>query len=348
MGRNRLTLRALVTLVVLYAGTAVLDAGHERGERGLGIVASITNAPIVPDGNVTGRVTDFVIDLDADMDPAAPGRTLLAGRRIWIQLPAQFERDHTVPFRTAFTASDCVPLNLRCNTAFLLQGWPQHPVGFPPPNMANLWTVDFDEFTNTIVVTALRDLVAAPPLEPGIKQIHVFLAGFTNPRPGAYRVRVAAETGPDGTLERGSGVLRIVPMVRPAIAIASSFNSGAPNSIFQKTTPGSQVSLPYDFLLWNRDGEPFTDVALRQIGDHLSLLVHDERVVGYVLIDAPARASGQKLLAAGASASATTPVSGVPTARLRAVFEAGDVPGEYVLTVGLLDGNRIGLFVQVQ
>lgn len=61
---------------------------------------------------------------------------------------------------------------------------------------------------------------------------------------------------------------------------------------------------------------------------------------------APTGASGQRLIAQDASGPATAPVSRVPTARLRATFQAGDRAGEYGLTVGLVGGNRLELFVR--
>ena len=152
------------------------------------------------------------------MDPVVAGRSLRAGRTIRVRLPRAVERDPAVLFRALFSDPSCVPSNVQCNTAILLQGWPQHPIGFPPPNIPNLWTVHFKEDTNSVVVTALQDLLANPRREPGIKQIHMLLTGFTNPLPGLCRVGVVAETGPDGEPETGWGRLLVRPRLRPTIA----------------------------------------------------------------------------------------------------------------------------------
>jgi len=216
--RRRFWPAILVTLVVMSAVSAASQSA--RGERESagwrsGIVQSVAPAPVVPDGATAGHVTDFVINLAVDMNPAAAGRSLAAGRTIRVTLPRAFQRDPSIPFRTLLTDPGCVPGNIHCNTIFLLQGWPQHPVGFPPANMPGLWTVGFEETTNTVVLTALQDLIANPPTEPGIKQIHLLLAGFANPAPGLYHVGVVAETGPGGEAEGGWGRLLVRPGCSP-------------------------------------------------------------------------------------------------------------------------------------
>jgi len=132
-GHCRAVLKRLAVAAVALSMTVAAPAAHL-----VSVVAGIDSAPIVADGTTTGRVTDFVIDLAIDMDPAVPGRTLRAGRTIRVTLPEAFERDPAVPFGTLFNNPACAPSNVQCNTAVLLQGWPQHPVGFPPPNMPTL------------------------------------------------------------------------------------------------------------------------------------------------------------------------------------------------------------------
>jgi hypothetical protein len=117
------------------------------------------------------------------------------------------------------------------------------------------------EGTHTIVYTALEDLNPTPPLEPGIKQMHLILNGFKNPPPGQYQIEVTAETGPGGTVERGVGFIQIHPKIRPSINVTSVFNDGTPNTIFQETTPGTQTPLLYDFLLWDQRGNAFEGVS---------------------------------------------------------------------------------------
>ena len=93
---------------------------------------------------------------------------------------------------------------MECNTGVVLQGWPQNPIRPPFLN----YSIEYEEQTRTITLTALKDLVPDPPLEPGIKQIHLMLLDFVNPRPGEYRVSVTAETGPGGAFIASDHTLR--------------------------------------------------------------------------------------------------------------------------------------------
>ena len=105
------------TVVALGSMAAVADEG---------LVKSIVSAPVVGDGDVAGRVTDLVITLDTSLDPAVPGRTLMKGKSIKITLPTTFTNNGTLPVKAVGTEG-CKPPDLQCNTAVLLQGWPQHP-----------------------------------------------------------------------------------------------------------------------------------------------------------------------------------------------------------------------------
>ena len=67
-------LAAAVFLAQTYPATA-------SGPSSSGIVGSVVKAPISPDGDVAGAVTDFVINLAVDMDPSAPGRVLRMGEK---------------------------------------------------------------------------------------------------------------------------------------------------------------------------------------------------------------------------------------------------------------------------
>lgn len=72
--------------------------------------------------------------------------------------------------------------------------------------------------------------------------------------PAATGRLVEAETGPGGTLEVGTGTVRILPHTRPSIGLTSVFNPGRPSPIHQETGPGQEAPVPYDLLLWGRDG----------------------------------------------------------------------------------------------
>lgn len=214
---NRVLLSGIIALCIV---TFPIQASHN-------IVISGVKAPIAADGDVVSAATDLVIDLDTSLDPAVPGRTLLAGRTIKVILPDQFVDTGRLPLQDVFSSSTCVPGNLQCSTAVLLQGWPQRPIlprvpPAPPGVGAPQYSLSL-EGTNTIVFTANVDLIPGVPLSgPGIKQIHLILNGFTNPaHPGFYPVAVEAETGPNGEMERGDGTVRILLRIRPSINVTS-------------------------------------------------------------------------------------------------------------------------------
>ena len=81
---HKWTGRALLSVVALPAMLGLAMAPAQAS----GLVKSIVKAPIAPDGDVAGAVTDFVINLNVDMDPAAPGKMLRKGQAIKIKLPA--------------------------------------------------------------------------------------------------------------------------------------------------------------------------------------------------------------------------------------------------------------------
>ncbi len=336
---TRIALSVLVLwLLVLASGSAFPNIA--LAQAGEGIVHSVRVAPVVPDGDVAGHVTDFVINFDISMDPEVAGRGLAQGKTIKVTLPDAFVNDESLPLAGVGTHEDCVPGNLRCNTAVLLQGWPQHPV--PPPKYELSY-----EGTNTIVFTALEDIVSNPPAEPGIKQSHLILNSFTNPGPGIYQIQVAAETGPGGTVEQGVGTLEILPDVPPRISIVSAFNEGTPNTLYQTAEPGQQTPLPYDLLLWDTGGEPLPDVTISDmIGDRAEL-VQGDRIVGEVTVETPADATGHRVFTEEPSSAINAPVTGVPTVRLRAFFETGSAPGDYTVIFSLAGGNSAQAFVTV-
>jgi hypothetical protein len=118
--------------------------------------------------------------------------------------------------------------------------------------------------------------------------------------------------------------------------------------MFQTAVVNSPTPFPYDLLLWDRNGEPLTDVTLQQASRELVLLIQGGRAVGYIAVDAPQRARGQRVFSQIPSVAATSPVVGVPTARLRVFFTTGDTPGAYGLRFGLFGGNSVETVVRVQ
>ena len=340
----------LFILILLAVITALPSQPAAAASGGRGIVHSVVKAPIVPDGDVAGEPTDVVINLDRSLDPSVVGRTLLKGNQIKITLPTTFVNTG-LPGQTIFTPG-CSPPSLQCSTGILLQGWPQHPIFpmFPPASgPPTLYTTSL-EGTHTLVFTALQDVVPGVLLPgPGIKQIHLFAVGFVNPSPGQYPIEVMAQTGPGGSWESGTGRLNIVPRAKPSINITSVFNGlGNPNTIYQQAGVNEVVNLPYDFLLWDYDGVPFTDVDIEMVNSRHAVLRQGNAVVGHVVINAPRGAQGVEVVATSPSFAINAPLSGIPTARLTASFTTGSEAGLYIVTFSLNGGNSVKMHVVVE
>ena len=310
-----------------------------------GIVEDVVSAPVAPDGNVAGATTDLVINFDRSMDPSVSGRGLMAGNRIRITLPEDFTNTG-LPIASVFTG--CAP---NCSAAILLQGWPQHPVGlFSGDPGVGEWKV-FSEGTHTIVIEAVEDIIPTPPLEPGIKQLHLLLFGFRNPGPGSYDIEVEAETGPEGAVERGTARVHILPRTRSIMALTSAFNGPPnPNPIYQETGTMAATPLPYDLLLWDSLGLPMTEVKMigPRIGPSsaaVKLVQGGGRAVGNVSVVGPKGAAGYQIGPNQPSMEINTPITGVPTAHLPVQFQTGDLPGLYTITISLQEGNSMTFFV---
>ena len=347
MTRKRILNVWTVALVAaLFATSSLAD----------GVVANVVKAGIGATGNVAGERTDLVINLNVDPDPAVPGFTLLAGHQIRVTLPKQFAfaQADSFPLADIRPGTSCVPGNLQCSTAVLLPAWPQNPV---PPGQYSLSLEG-----NTLVYSANVDIVPNVPAAPAIKQVHLIFNGWRNPsRPGLYRIRVRAQTGPGGAWQRGVGVAHILPRTRPSINVTSVFadmedpNPPNPNTIFQTTGPGEAAPLLWDFLLWDRNGEPFTDISIAQRGPRFYLLKQHGKIVGSASIQTPPGATGQAIVPMGPSFEIPlTPIVGVtfgptsPTARLTAGFVAGSVTGRYTTVFRMNGGNSIEMVVDVE
>ena len=337
MRRSTHVLLGVMGASALVVSSAFAVAGSDESS---GIASSVVKAPIVADGDVAGAPADFVINFDSDMDPSVPGRTLVAGNTIRITLPEAF----TSAGLPADVPTACSAFAGECNTAVLLQGWPQRP--FPPTS--EFHTLELDG-THTLVFTAVQDL--GPGVTPGIKQTHLMALGFTNPEAGDYAIEIEAQTGPDGAVETGTAVVTIHPEIRPSINVTSIFakaDEDDPNSnpIYQQAAPGSTPPFAWDFLLWDADGNGIVGAELVQADDGGGDIVLGDEVIGVFSIDAPEGATGQSV-SGGPSVEFAAPVSGVPTGRLTAEFTAGDTPGTYVTTFELDGGATQQMFVEV-
>ena len=333
----RRTILVILATVALVA--TALPAGADAPSSG--IVASVVKAPIDPAGDVAGERTDFVINLDTSLDPAVPGRALLEGKTIKVTLPDDFEwlgGPVTNP-----GPGGCSPAAGTCSTGVLLQGWPQNPI---PPAPTN-YTLGL-EGTHTIVYTATRDLVPGDPSlnGPGIKQMHLILTNYVNPKPGRYEFQVAAETGPLGALETGVGVVHVLPKARASINVTSIFAGDPPfaNTIFQTTTTGSPTPFDWNFFIWDRTGEPALDVSVHQVNSSKAQLKQGNKVIGQIAISAPKGAGGQEI-SGGPSVAFDAPVKGLPTGLLTVQFKAGDEAGLYTTTLSMNNGTSVTMYV---
>ena len=330
----------IVSIVALFA--VAVPAG--ASPHGTGIVSSVAKAPIDPAGDVAGERTDFVITLDTSLDPAVEGRALMAGNTIKVTLPDDFEYLGG-PILNPGPPPGCSPTAGTCGTGVLLQGWPQNPI---PPSPAN-YTLSL-EGTHTIVFTAARDLMPGDPTlnGPGIKQMHLILTNFVNPHAGRYEFQVEAQTGPGGTTETGVGVVRVRPKPRASINVTSIFAGPPPfaNTIYQSTTTGSPAPLEWNFLVWDRRGDPAEGVTVHQVNDRKAQLKLGNKVVGHVSISVPAGAKGQSV-SGGPSVLINAPVKGLETGRLTVQFMAGDKPGLYTTTLRMNNGTKVTMYVTV-
>jgi hypothetical protein len=176
--------------------------------------------------------------------------------------------------------------------------------------------------------------------------MHLILTNYINPKPGRYEFLVAAETGPDGALETGVGVVHVRPKPRASINVTSVFTGTSPlaNTIYQTTATGSTTPFDWDFLVWDRTGEPALDVTVHQINSHKAHLKQGNRVIGQISIDAPRGASGQEI-AGGPSVLINAPVKGLPTGRLTVQFTAGDEAGLYTTKLRMNNGTSVTMYV---
>ncbi|HEX6335960.1 MAG TPA: hypothetical protein VFZ85_03335 [Jiangellaceae bacterium] len=343
-----------VAVAILLLVGATVPAAARAGSGGASqflaehqsLQVSITKAPVAPDGTTAGAVTDLVVTF-RDADPTVPGVGIKAGGTVTVTLPPEFVDTGTVPFQRFATPGCSPPLVQACNTALLLQGWPQSPV---PP----FPTVAWEPASRALTVTATADWFPAGPGAPGPKQLHLLLLGFRNPdRPGHYPIRLEIRPDPsaDSTLV-GTGSVRIQPRPSPSIEVTSVVNGAPPppfpNTVYQTVKQGDPL-LRYGFYLWGREGEPYGQVQLRMATRRFGAFTDaDGRLVGLVWVRAPRGARAFELVADGPAVTRPAFITGIPTAQLTAAFVPDpDITGSYTLTLSLFGGNRQTMHVDV-
>ena len=263
-------------------------------------------------------------------------------------------RADQLPVADIFSSPACAPGNLECSSGILVQGWPQRPIlpAFPPtplgegtPHIPRIdgrqWSLNFD---------IVRDITQAGPLPgPGVKQVHVILNDFSNPAAGDYDIGLEILASDGTVLDEGVGQVTILDSIQPSINVTSVLSGvpGNPNTIYQTTTPGQRVPLPYDFYLWDGDGNPLTSVQITDDAGSLAL-TRDGAVVGEVSVASPPGGGDASVFTEQAFPDPIPAfLSGVDTGRLQAFFRAGSVPGDYEVTFSLEGGNSVTMFTTV-
>ena len=321
--KRRTFLSIAVPVISLMAfGAPVASHG---GDPGLSLSAD--KAPIVPDGTTAGADTDFVITF-ADRDPDVPGIGIKTGGTVSVKLPKGFIQD-----------DPSAPM-----TMVVLQGWPQSPRQ-PFPD------VDYDAATNTLTGTVGFDYLPVSSAQPGPKQVHLLLPGFTNPKAGTHWFEVTIRPDPSSDdLLTGWGKVRIRRQVRASINAISVINPPPPfpNPIYQ-TVGSGEAPHTWGFYVWEHGGDPSVGVELTQRNARRYWIVDaDGEKIGSVGIRAPKGASGFSIDAT-ASVLVNGAVLGIPTGLLLAQFHPDpDTPGDYEITWKLRRGNRQHMFVTVE
>lgn len=321
-------------------------------------------APITFDGHVAGQATDYVFVLVPDTNPAVPGLAMRAGESLQIALPAAFKRN------------TAMALNAETDTNLVLtKGWPQ---GAVP--LVGQYRVGYDAPSNTVTVTASRDIAADGANVPGIKMIHLRGRTFINPMPGDYPVTVTHRATDGKSLVNWHGQLKVLEDAPSARLAPTNFHlPPGSNSDYQRVKPGQVAAHPLGLLLWGKQGAALDDVGIaprdltrfpRFTG---GLLVqdsnHDKRldsatdmVVGGIIGAAPKGAKGQvatspvgadgkPILSGQVLRNVAFPAAaggGKPNRGLLPIqFRGGDLPGLYRPQVELLNGNSYKFTVEV-
>lgn len=350
MQRNRRfrlgVLVAVLAALAAAAGPAEAVGAHRGGGHDGRLTIKIDKAPVAPDGTTAGAVTDIVISF-GDPNPNVGGIGLRAGSTISVQLPPEFVDTGTQPFASFATPGCAPPLVEGCNTALVLQGWPQSPL---PPFPTATW----EPSTSTITATMAADWLPAGPGAPGPKQLHLLLLGFRNPdRAGRYPVRVEIRPDPnDAQVLRGTGHLRILSKTRPSVELLSTVNGAPPppfpNSLHQQLESGGQP-LRYGWYLWGADGLPLEGATLKMVSAKRGLILDGAgSPVGSVRIRAPRHARGVELVATGPAVATPAFITGVPAALLQADLRVDpSTPGDYRVVVRLWRGAPRTMSVEV-
>lgn len=343
MKRRVAAVGALVGLfgILGLVGAPVDAAGHDDDLR-----VTVASAPVDPDGDREGAVTDLLVTF-ADIDPDVAGVGLLAGGQIRVTLPDDFANVRDLPFAATGSSPTCAPpLITTCNTAVIVQGWPQSPV-LPFP------AVEWDESTNTVTLTSLFDWPVGLN-GPGPKAVHLALFGFDNPSAGAYQVGLEIQPDPasDHTLT-GEGRAIITrgarPRLNPISLAAGSPPPPFPNPLFQHLPVGGE-SLP--LLLYISDGEAEAEVGATFVDGPARVRPirnAEGRRVGLIRVTPPSGARNWSLVSGGPSVEGTAFLTGAPVGVMTSVLQTDpEVDGRYRIFYRMYGGNSFAQVIDTE
>lgn len=303
-------------------------------------------APVVFDGNVAGRATEYVFILVPDDNPAVPGIALGKDETLRIRMPTAFRRNPAV----------AVQSDNDSNMA-MTKGWPQAAI-----KLAGQYSNSYAQDGNAMLIKPSQAIGADGANAPGIKMIHLRGRTFVNPAAGSYPVSVErlAADGRVGAVWEGA--IRVVEQPPAALLAPSNFHlAPGQNSNHQRIATGAVTPAPLGLLLWGFDGKPLNGVGVaprdvtrfpRYTG---GLLVQDsnsdklldpavDTVVGGIIGEAPAEARGQ--LASSPLGADGKPVLSGEAPRNPAFPPAagGGKPNPGLLLVQFRSGDRVGAY----
>ncbi|MGI9597736.1 MAG: hypothetical protein ACR2QK_16350 [Acidimicrobiales bacterium] len=300
---------------------------------------TIDRAPVDPDGDRNGAPTDLLVTF-RNIDPAVSGVGLKAGGTIQITLPDEFIDAEGLPFAATGSSPTCAPPKIStCNTAVIVQGWPQSPV-LPFPAVA------WDASTNTVTVTPVVDWMPAGVEAPGPKAVHLAMFGFTNPQQaGAYRLQVRIQPDPnDDRVLTGEGRVIITKGPKPSMS-AMSLAAGTPpppfpNPLFQNVTAGSP-SLPLLLYLGDKNAEAEVGATFVDGPARVRPIRNAEgRRIGLIRVNPARGARDWSLQSSGPSTLATAFLTGEPVGSMTSVLHTDpDAPGRYRIFYRIYGGN---------
>lgn len=303
-------------------------------------------APVVFDGNVAGRATEYVFILVPNDNPAVPGIALGKDETLSIKMPTAFRRNPAMAMQ-AENDSNMV----------MTKGWPQGAI-----KLAGQYSNAFSADGNVLTIKSIQAIGTDGANAPGIKMIHLRGQTFFNPGAGSYPVMVEQRAADGRTAAVWEGTIKVVDEPPTALLAPSNFHlAPGQNANYQRIATSTMVPAPLGLLLWDANGKPLNHVGItprdltrfpRYTG---GLLVQDsngdklldpavDTVVGGIIGEAPAEAHGQ--LASSPLGADGKPILSGDALRHPAFPPAanGGKPNPGLLLVAFRSGDRAGAY----